>query len=46
MQLNRERGTTLIVVTHDSSVAAKTQRVIRLRDGLIEAEYVPGSEPA
>jgi len=45
-QLNRERGTTLIVVTHDSSVAAKTQRVIRLRDGLIEAEYVPGSEPA
>jgi len=46
MQLNRERGTTLIVVTHDSSVAANTQRVIRLRDGLIEAEYVPGSEPA
>ncbi|MCX6025831.1 MAG: ABC transporter ATP-binding protein [Chloroflexi bacterium] len=46
MQLNRERGTTLIVVTHDPSVAAKTQRVIRLRDGLIEAEYVPGSEPA
>jgi len=45
MQLNRERGTTLIVVTHDASVAAKTQRVIRLRDGLIEAEYVPGSEP-
>ena len=45
MQLNRERGTTLIVVTHDSGVAAKTQRVIRLRDGLIEAEYVPGTEP-
>ncbi len=45
MQLNHERGTTLIVVTHDASVAAKTQRVIRLRDGLIEAEYVPGSEP-
>ncbi len=46
LQLNRERGTTLIVVTHDSAIAAKTQRVIRLRDGLIEAEYVPGSKPA
>jgi putative ABC transport system ATP-binding protein len=46
LRLNRERGTTLIVVTHDSGIAAKTQRVVRLRDGLIEAEYVPGSKPA
>jgi putative ABC transport system ATP-binding protein len=34
--LNIERGLTLIVVTHDSAIAAQTQRVIRLRDGLIE----------
>jgi putative ABC transport system ATP-binding protein len=34
--LNRERGTTLIFVTHDSEIAARTQRVIRLRDGLVE----------
>ncbi len=46
LQLNRERGTTLIIVTHDSGIAAKTQRVVRLRDGLIEAEYVPGSKSA
>jgi putative ABC transport system ATP-binding protein len=36
MGLNKERGLTLIIVTHDSAIAAQTQRVIRLRDGLIE----------
>jgi putative ABC transport system ATP-binding protein len=36
LKLNRERGTTLIVVTHDPEVAEHTQRVIHLRDGLIE----------
>ena len=34
--LNRERQITLVIVTHDPSIAAQTQRVIRLRDGLIE----------
>jgi putative ABC transport system ATP-binding protein len=34
--LNKDRGLTLIIVTHDPNIAAQTQRVIRLRDGLIE----------
>ncbi len=34
--LNKTRGTTLIVVTHDPNIASQTHRVIRLRDGLIE----------
>jgi putative ABC transport system ATP-binding protein len=35
LTLNRERGTTVIIVTHDPRVAEQTQRVIRLMDGLL-----------
>jgi putative ABC transport system ATP-binding protein len=36
LSLNHERGTTLIIVTHDPEVASKTQRVIHIRDGVVE----------
>jgi len=36
LRLNKERGTTVIIVTHDPGVAAQTGRVLRLRDGLLE----------
>lgn len=36
--LNEERGTTLIVVTHDPEIASLTDRIISLRDGRIEED--------
>jgi len=36
LSLNVERGTTLIIVTHDPEVAALTQRAIHIRDGVVE----------
>lgn len=38
LSLNTQDGTTLIIVTHDPDVAAVAQRVLHLRDGLIERE--------
>jgi putative ABC transport system ATP-binding protein len=36
LMLNKESGTTLIIVTHDPDVAVLTQRIIHIRDGCIE----------
>ena len=35
-ELNREQGTTLVLVTHDQELAAKCGRIIRMRGGLVE----------
>jgi putative ABC transport system ATP-binding protein len=40
--LQRQRGATLVLITHDISLANRADRVIRLRDGRIEGE-APGS---
>jgi putative ABC transport system ATP-binding protein len=36
LNLNKERGTTLIIVTHDAAIGEQTQRIIHIRDGLVE----------
>ncbi|HEY1022232.1 MAG TPA: phosphonate ABC transporter ATP-binding protein, partial [Flavisolibacter sp.] len=33
--LNRERGTTLVLVTHDMELASKTGRIVRIKGGKI-----------
>jgi len=35
MELNRELGTTLVLVTHDPELADKAKRIIRLADGAV-----------
>ncbi|UOR05642.1 ABC transporter ATP-binding protein [Hymenobacter aerilatus] len=37
-ELNREAGTTLVLVTHDPELANKTQRVIRLKGGQLVSD--------
>ncbi len=34
-RLNRERGSTLVLVTHDEALAGRAARIVRLRDGRI-----------
>ena len=36
LNLNKERATTLVIVTHDPEVAEHTQRVVQIRDGVVE----------
>jgi len=37
-QLRRERNATLVLVTHDLSLAARCDRMVRIRSGMIEAD--------
>jgi len=40
LALQRDHGTTLILVTHDPAVASSMQRVVVLRDGRIESDTI------
>jgi putative ABC transport system ATP-binding protein len=37
LSLNRDQGVTVIVVTHDPEIGAETDRIIKLKDGLLES---------
>jgi len=49
-RLNRERGITIMLVTHESDIAAHAQRIVTFRDGRIvsdtaSAETAPSPAP-
>jgi putative ABC transport system ATP-binding protein len=37
-QLNQERGLTMVLVTHDTAVAAQASRIIQLQDGVVKRD--------
>ncbi len=39
-ELHRKEGITIVLVTHERDIAAHAQRIVRLRDGLIQDEEV------
>ena len=39
-ELNRELGVTIVIVTHDISLAKKVERVVMIRDGKISSERI------
>ncbi len=40
--LNKKLKTTVIIVTHDDDLAKKCQRIVRLKDGIVESDLVKG----
>lgn len=43
LELNRSNGATLVIVTHDPALSRLTNRIIRIRDGRIVEETMPGA---
>ena len=39
--LNRDHGTTIVLVTHEAAVAARARRLVRLKDGMITYDGPP-----
>jgi ABC-type lipoprotein export system ATPase subunit len=44
-RLNRERGLSLLIVTHDLAVGRATDRIVRMRDGAIELDDARADAP-
>jgi len=39
-RMNRELGVTIVIVTHDLSLASKVDRVVAIRDGMTSTEFI------
>jgi lipoprotein-releasing system ATP-binding protein len=44
--INEQRGTTIVIVTHNATLAGSMPRVVTLRDGLVEKDERRGTAPA
>lgn len=40
VRLNRDKGQTIVIVTHDTTLAKKVKRVVAIRDGKISSERI------
>ena len=40
VRLNKEKGQTIVIVTHDTTLAKKVKRVVAIRDGKISSERI------
>ncbi|MDR6880210.1 ABC transporter ATP-binding protein [Bacillus sp. 3255] len=45
-RLNKELGVTIVIVTHDLSMAGKVGRVVAIRDGMTSSEFIARSPMA
>jgi ABC-type lipoprotein export system ATPase subunit len=45
-ELNRDEGITIVIVTHDATVAAHAGRIVHMRDGVIESDTPAGETPS
>ncbi len=45
-KLNREKGITVVLVTHDSEVASHSHRIIHFRDGLVQGKEKRAESPS
>jgi putative ABC transport system ATP-binding protein len=43
LALHRDHGTTLVLVTHDTTLASSMRRVLSLRDGRLESDSMPSN---
>ncbi len=45
-RLNREKGVTFVIVTHDMDIARKADRIIRLKDGKVVSDETAAAVPS
>ncbi|MGQ0693949.1 MAG: ABC transporter ATP-binding protein [Nitrospiraceae bacterium] len=45
LSMHRDHGTTLVFVTHDSTLTTSMQRVLSMRDGRLESDSLPSFAP-